>query len=187
MESPMPTFPLPFRPKQDYHKGGLKFGAVRDGGGRKHAACDLIAPKGTEIYAVEDGEVVRGPYPFYHGTDAIEFKLTSSGRVVRYGEIKSAAPGVHVGTKLKEGDLIAFVGKMHSSSMLHFEMYDGSATGNLTDRSNKGFQRRKDLIDPTEYLDGCTLWNVLAARLAIEAVTAAVQGMMSAMPIRWIR
>jgi len=60
--------------------------------------------------STEDGEVVRGPYAFYHGTDAIEFKLTSSGRIVRYGEIKSAAPGVHVGTKLKEGDLIAFVG-----------------------------------------------------------------------------
>jgi hypothetical protein len=31
------------------------------------------------------------------------------------------------------------------------------------------------------------MWNVLAAQLAIEAVTAAVQGMMSNMPIRWIR
>ena len=183
----MATFPLPFRPKQDYHKGGLKFGAQREGGGRKHAACDLIAPKGTEIYAVEDGEVVRGPYPFYHGTDAIEFKLTSSGRVVRYGEILKAAPGVHVGVKLKEGDLIAFVGKMHRDSMLHFELYDGSASGNLTDRSNKPFQRRKDLIDPTDYLDGCTMRNVLAAKLAIEAVHDVVQQLMNTMPIRWIQ
>ena len=55
----MPTFPLPFRPKQNYRKGGLKFGADRDGGARKHAGCDLLAPKGTEIYAVETGEVVR--------------------------------------------------------------------------------------------------------------------------------
>src|ERR1700681_3801500 len=102
MENSMPTFPLPFRPKQDYHKGRLRFGADRDGGARKHAGCDLIAPKGTEIHAVEDGEVVRGPYPFYHGTDAIEFKLTSSGRIVRYGEIRSAAPGVKVGSRLNE-------------------------------------------------------------------------------------
>jgi murein DD-endopeptidase MepM/ murein hydrolase activator NlpD len=61
MEDQMATFPLPFRPKEDYHTGGRKFGAGREGGGRKHATCDLIAPKGTEIYAVEDGEVVRGP------------------------------------------------------------------------------------------------------------------------------
>jgi murein DD-endopeptidase MepM/ murein hydrolase activator NlpD len=182
----MPTFPLPFRPKENYHTGGRKFGANRDGG-RKHAACDLIAPKGTQICAVEDGDVVGFHKDFYHGTDALEFKLKPSGRIVRYCEIKGLAPGVHVGSGLKEGDPIAFVGKMHSSSMLHFELYEGTATGNLTDRSNKPFQRRKDLIDPTEYLDNCTLRNVLAAKQAIEAVTAAVQGVMSALPVRWIR
>jgi murein DD-endopeptidase MepM/ murein hydrolase activator NlpD len=181
----MPTFPLPFRPKHDYHTGGRKFGAARDGGNRKHAGCDLIAPKGTEIYAVEDGEVVRGPYPFYHGTDAIEFKLSASGRIVRYCEISGVAKGVHVGSKVKEGDLIAYVGKMYKSSMLHLEMYEGTATGNLTDRSNKGFQRRKDLMNPTEYLDNAMLWNEVAAHLAIEAVRAAVQGL--TVPLRWIR
>jgi murein DD-endopeptidase MepM/ murein hydrolase activator NlpD len=182
----MATFPLPFRPKEDYHKGGLKFGAQRDSGGRKHAACDLIAPKGTEIYAVEDGEVVRGPYDFYHGTNALEFKITASGRIVRYCEIKSAASGVKVGSKLKEGDLIAYVGKMYVDSMLHFELYDGSETGDLTNRANKPFQRRKDLIDPTEYLDGCTLRNVLAAQHTVAGMLAAAQNALSKMPIRWI-
>jgi murein DD-endopeptidase MepM/ murein hydrolase activator NlpD len=183
----MATFPLPFRPKEDYHKGGRKFGAGREGGGRKHAACDLIAPKGTEIYAVEDGVVVRGPYDFYHGTDAIEFKLKSSGRIVRYCEIKGLARGVHVGSKLKEGDPIAFVGKMYRDSMLHFEMYEGTATGGLSDRSNKPYNRRKDLMDPTEYLDACILRNVLTAKLEIEAMTAAARGDLHAVPVRWIR
>ena len=60
--------------------------------------------------------VVRGPYGLLHnGTEALEFKLKSSGRIVRYCEIKDAAPGVHVGSTLKEGDLIAFVGKMHGA------------------------------------------------------------------------
>jgi murein DD-endopeptidase MepM/ murein hydrolase activator NlpD len=57
----MPTFPLPFKPKLDYKTAGRKFGARHGSSGRKHAACDLVAKKGTEIYAVEDGEVVRGP------------------------------------------------------------------------------------------------------------------------------
>jgi murein DD-endopeptidase MepM/ murein hydrolase activator NlpD len=182
----MSTFPLPFRPKESYHTGGRKFGAQREGGGRTHAACDLIAPKGTEIYAVEDGEVVRGPYGFYHGTDAIEFRLKSSGRIVRYCEIKGLARGVHVGSRLKEGDPIAFVGKMFRDSMLHFEMYEGTATGGLSNGS-KPYHRRKDLMDPTEYLDNCILRNVLTAKLEIEAMTAAVHGRMNAIPVRWIR
>jgi murein DD-endopeptidase MepM/ murein hydrolase activator NlpD len=41
---------------------------------------------------------------------------------VRYGVIKKVPPGVRVGTKLKEGDLIAYVGKMPAD--LHFEMYE---------------------------------------------------------------
>jgi murein DD-endopeptidase MepM/ murein hydrolase activator NlpD len=182
----MPTFPLPFRPKQDYHKGGLRFGADRDGGARTHAGCDLIAPKGTEIYAVEEGEVVRGPYPFYHGTDALEFKIKSSGRIVRYGEIRSAAPGVKVGTRLKEGDVIAFVGKMNKDSMLHFELYEGTSSGNLTDRSNPPMQRRKDVINPAPYLDSCVVWNVLVQQAA-EAVQEVIdQVEKSLLPIRWM-
>jgi murein DD-endopeptidase MepM/ murein hydrolase activator NlpD len=180
----MPTFPLPFIPKLDYKTAGRKFGAGREGGGRKHAACDLIAPKGTEIYAVEDGEVVRGPYDFYHGTDAIEFKLTGSGRIVRYCEIKGVAKGVGVGSKLKEGDVIAYVGKMYKDSMLHFELYEGTATGRLSDKSNKPYNRRKDLIDPTDYLDSCTLKNVLTTTPQTETAAVRLPGI--GIPIRWI-
>jgi murein DD-endopeptidase MepM/ murein hydrolase activator NlpD len=175
----MPTFPLPFRPELSYKTGGRKFGAGREGGGRKHAACDLVVPKGTEIYAVEDGEVVRGPYDFYHGTDAIEFKLTGSGRIVRYCEIKGVADGVHVGKKLKEGDVIAYVGKMWKDSMLHFEMYEGTAEGPLKDKSNKPYKRRKDLMDPTQYLDDCTLKNVLT-----QTSPAQIQSYLNR--VRWI-
>lgn len=152
----MATFPLPFKPKLSYHEGGRRFGANRDGSKRKHAACDLIAPKGTEIYAVENGQVAYGPYLFYRGTYAIEFRL-DSGKVVRYCEIEKVATGVAVGSKLTEGTLIAYVGKMYVDSMLHFELYDGTGSGPLTVRSNPPYQRRSDLINPTDYLDGCTL------------------------------
>jgi len=152
----MATFPLPFKPKLSYHEGGRRFGANRDGSKRKHAACDLIAAKGTEIYAVENGQVAYGPYLFYRGTYAIEFRM-DSGKVVRYCEIEKVATGVAVGSKLTEGTLIAYVGKMYVDSMLHFELYDGTGSGPLTVRSNPPYQRRSDLINPTDYLDGCTL------------------------------
>jgi murein DD-endopeptidase MepM/ murein hydrolase activator NlpD len=203
-ENPMPTFPLPFRPKQDYHKSDghhRYYGARRDGGRRMHAACDLIAPKGTQICAVEDGEVISYSDNFYHGTGAVAFKLKASGRIVRYCEIdiKGLAPGVHVGSKLKEGDPIAFVGKMFRDSMLHFELYEGTAHGSLSN-GTMPYHRRKDLIDPTEYLDNCTVRNVLTAHHDAPAATPhaathhkshghhkAHHHKSAALPVRWIR
>ena len=105
---------------------------------------------------MENGQVAYGPYLFYRGTYAIEFRL-DSGKVVRYCEIEKVATGVAVGSKLTEGTLIAYVGKMYVDSMLHFELYDGTGSGPLTVRSNPPYQRRSDLINPTDYLDGCTL------------------------------
>ena len=56
----MAVYPLPFYEKQNYHYGGIRFGASRDSG-RKHAACDLIAPPGTPVYSVEGGTVLFVP------------------------------------------------------------------------------------------------------------------------------
>jgi len=38
-------------------------------------------------------------------------------------------------------------------SMLHLELYKGTAFGRLTNRKNRPYQRRSDLINPTPYLD----------------------------------
>src|SRR5215475_7769750 len=101
-------FPLPFIPTLSYKTGGRRFGARRDNG-RRHAACDLIAPVGTEIFAVDDGEVIRGPYPFYHGTYALEVRHPLF--VVRYCEIKGAAAGVEPGSVVEPEQVIAYVGR----------------------------------------------------------------------------
>jgi murein DD-endopeptidase MepM/ murein hydrolase activator NlpD len=146
----MATFPLPFVPRLSYHTGGRRFGARRDGG-RMHAACDLIAPEGTEIFAVDSGVVIGGPYEFYHGTFAIEVRHPRF--IVRYCEIRGAASGIRVGSNVLQGQVIAYVGRMYVDSMLHFEMYDGSGRGGLTQRGNPPYQRRSDLIDPTSFLD----------------------------------
>jgi murein DD-endopeptidase MepM/ murein hydrolase activator NlpD len=146
-------FPLDFVPKHDYHTGGRRFGASRSEGTRKHAGCDLIAPEGTKIYAVHDGTIVRGPYHFYHGTHAIE--VDHGDFTVRYCEIKKVAQGLRVGSQIAAGQVIAYVGKMYHSSMLHFEIYSGVASGALTQPNNSPYRRRSDLKDPTPYLD---LW-----------------------------
>lgn len=151
-------FPLRNRPSLSYKTDGRGFGSNRPGG-RKHAACDLIAPKGTEILAMEDGRIIQSPYPFYSGTYALEVKH-DSGMVVRYGEISQAVPaGITAGARVSQGQVIARVGQLASgSSMLHLEIYQGTKTGPLT-QSGNAFKRRSDLVDPTPYLDAARLWD----------------------------
>ena len=150
-------FPLPFIPRLDYHKSPAHarwFGARREGGRRLHAGCDLIAPAGTEIYAVEDGIVYEVATHFYHGTGVIALRH-ASGKIVRYCEVdpKSVAD-VKVEQKFSAGEVVAKVGQMSSSAMLHFEVYTGVKGGSLSQKtSSSKFKRRADLANPTAVLD----------------------------------
>jgi murein DD-endopeptidase MepM/ murein hydrolase activator NlpD len=145
-------FPLPSVPRLSYHVGGRRFGAPR-GDGRRHAACDLIAPLGTEVYAIDDGVVEVASTPFYRGTNYISIRH-KNGHVVRYCEILAKDTiFLPANTVVHAGQLIAHVGKMYVDSMLHFELYSGKEPGALTTRKNKPYQRRADLLDPTALLD----------------------------------
>jgi murein DD-endopeptidase MepM/ murein hydrolase activator NlpD len=144
-------FPLKSRSPSNYKTGMRKFGSNRSGG-RKHAGCDLYAPIGTPVYAMDSGEV-KNFYSFYLGTYALEIK--HPGFVARYGEISKTATGIKKGSIVKKGQLIGYVGELKglNMSMLHLELYSGTASGPLTVRGNKPYQRRADLIDPTLILD----------------------------------
>ena len=148
-----PRFPMEARPAESYREGMRRFGAGRSGG-RKHAGCDLYAPLETPIFAMDDGVVVQDLYHFYLGTFALE--IQHPGFLARYGEITSRVPdGLRRGSEVRRGQLLGFVGRLTGLdlTMLHLEMYAGSASGPLTVRGNKPFQRRADLLDPTPVLD----------------------------------
>ena len=123
----MPDFPLHVRPKESYKEPPRCFGSSRDHGARTHAGCDLYAQAGTEVLAVEDGQVVRGPYLFYDVVHALEVQHPSGGKMQTVAQ-----------------------------SMLHLELFAGTAQGPLTDRNHPPFMRRGDLVDPTAFLDSCT-------------------------------
>jgi murein DD-endopeptidase MepM/ murein hydrolase activator NlpD len=153
-------FPLHILPTAAWTSGARGFGSGRDGGKRKHAGCDLLAPVDTRIYAVAPGKVL-GFQAFYDHTFYIH--VDHDDFEVRYGEVKARlAPGVEVGTRVEAGQHIGWVGFLRDysrksgrvQSMLHFEMYSGTADGPLTNRKDpRGFMRRGDLIDPTSWLD----------------------------------
>jgi murein DD-endopeptidase MepM/ murein hydrolase activator NlpD len=114
---------------------------------------------GTEILAAKDGYVLEGPIDFYKGT--CELQIDHDEFIARYCEIQSKkAPGIENGALVKQGQVIGYVGKMKgiAKSMLHFELYSKKATGNLTNRSILPFQRRSDLIDATDKLNGAELY-----------------------------
>ena len=128
-----------------------RFGDSRDGGSRKHGGADLYAPVGTNVYAVKGGTVIQNPYKFYRGSYAIE--VNHGNFVARYSEI-NVASGLRAGSIITQGQLIGTVADLSlNKSMLHFEMYSGSATGPLTNRANLPYMRRSDLIDPTHFLN----------------------------------
>ena len=138
------------------------FGSNRDSGTRAHAGCDLYYPEGTRIHAIRAGTVIRGPYYFYAKTYAIE--IDHGSFVARYGEIQNNTQ-VQQGDTVVAGQHIAQVGHLVNinvpSDMLHFEMYSGTSSGPLTDKTSSSakradgisYQRRSDLIDPTSYLN----------------------------------
>ena len=126
-----------------------RFGAGR-AGGRVHAASDLYTQVGRPVKAIADG-VVLDYYFFYSGTYALVVEH-DDGRVVRYGEVASSLTSV--GTRVKKGQTIATVGRMYCCNpMLHFEMYDGTRTGLLTQPGANMYNRRADIVNPERFLD----------------------------------
>jgi hypothetical protein len=73
---------------------------------------------------------------------------------------------------VKAGDLIAYVGRMFTMSMLHFEAYAGTLTGPLTVPKNKPYKRRADIINPTALLDRLAS-HVLQSHDPIEPIASA--------------
>jgi murein DD-endopeptidase MepM/ murein hydrolase activator NlpD len=156
-------FPFPALPAADWIHPPRAFASNRNNGLRAHAGCDLYFEKGTWIHAIAEGNVIRGPYPFYCQTYALE--IDHGDFLARYGEIQ-ARTTVKEGDKVRAGEQIAMVGHLVGiqvpSDMLHLEIYDKSASGPLTitdpARSKRRadgtpFMRRKDLIDPTVSLN----------------------------------
>jgi murein DD-endopeptidase MepM/ murein hydrolase activator NlpD len=145
------------------------FGAYR-AADRDHAGVDIIQPVTTPVLAISAGTVLKFQLNF---TDKKNFETDAlwvdhDTYVVRYGELR---PGQSkngngktwkVGDTMEQGQQIGQVGYVaRDSQMLHFELYWGDSTGNLSNHTNKiykyvsgtKYQRRSDLLDPTEYVN----------------------------------
>lgn len=138
------------------------FGSRRDSGERVHAGIDFHFKngKGIPVYAMQSGKVVEYSSNFYGGMQAIAVQH-ADGTIARYCEINT---NLRKGAKVTQGQQIATIGKSNigGDTMLHLELYMGTASGKLSNPSNKStydyvsgskYNRRRDLLDPTFVLD----------------------------------
>lgn len=93
---------------------------------RAHVGVDFGARPGTQILATGDGRVCFAGYSNGYGK-TIKIRH-SNGLVSLYAHQKGFKSGIHNGSKIKQGDIIGFVGStgLSSGPHLHFGMYDGS-------------------------------------------------------------
>ena len=92
---------------------------------RSHRGVDYAADAGTEIMATSDGVVIqRGPDGGYG--NAIQIRHPN-GFITRYAHMRAFRSGVVVGSRVKQGDIIGYVGStgLATGPHLHYEMLRG--------------------------------------------------------------
>jgi murein DD-endopeptidase MepM/ murein hydrolase activator NlpD len=99
---------------------------VSRGAGRLHEGVDIGAAEGKNVYAVGDGRITK---QYVVGTN----QLTGNGLILRmadgtyffYAHLLDFAPGIGLGTPVKAGQIIGYVGTTGNSGVphLHFEVH----------------------------------------------------------------
>ncbi|RYE07534.1 MAG: M23 family metallopeptidase [Hyphomicrobiales bacterium] len=89
---------------------------------RLHTGVDLAAPRGTPIYASGDGVVERAQWVSGYGR-YVELKHVN-GFETGYGHMNAIADGMKPGVKVRQGQVIGYVGSTGNSTgnHLHFEI-----------------------------------------------------------------
>ena len=92
-------------------------------GGRQHLGVDIIAPQGKAIYAVTDGTISKlySDYPGSLSGNGVRLSQPD-GTYFFYAHMLSLAPGITLGTPVKAGQIIGFVGTTGSSSTNHLHL-----------------------------------------------------------------
>ncbi len=92
---------------------------------RAHRGVDYAADAGTPIMATSDGVVIhRGPKGSFGNTVEIRHP---NGFVTRYAHLRSFRSGLVVGSRVKQSDVIGYVGMtgLANGPHLHYEMMRG--------------------------------------------------------------
>jgi murein DD-endopeptidase MepM/ murein hydrolase activator NlpD len=92
---------------------------------KMHKGIDFAAPRGTPIYAAGDGVIVKaGPFSSYGNYIKIRHR---AGLETAYAHLKGFKAGLRAGSRVKQGQVIAYVGTTGRSTgpHLHYEVMIG--------------------------------------------------------------
>jgi murein DD-endopeptidase MepM/ murein hydrolase activator NlpD len=78
-------------------------------GSRRHQAIDILAPRGTDVLAVEDGKIAKLFTSDAGGLTLYQFD-SSETFVYYYAHLDSYAPGLKEGSSVRRGDVLGAVG-----------------------------------------------------------------------------
>lgn len=113
-------------PLQSYSYVSCEFGAPPGIGYKPHRGTDFAAAGGTPIIAVHDGTITNRQY---HNSWGNYIKIQNSdGTATLYAHMSAFKEGLSVGSTVKAGQVIGYVGSTGDSTgnHLHLEMYNTS-------------------------------------------------------------
>lgn len=87
---------------------------------RPHHGVDYAAPSGTPVYTIGDGTVIKKGYQKNGGGNYVKVKHNANYTTV-YMHLRGFAKGIYVGKRLKQGDLIGYVGSTGLSTGPHLD------------------------------------------------------------------
>jgi len=87
---------------------------------RPHHGVDYAAPTGTPVYTIGDGVVITRAYQAGGGGNFLKIKHNSV-YTTTYMHLSKFAPGIQAGSRVKQGDLIGFVGSTGLASGPHLD------------------------------------------------------------------
>ncbi|WP_412069348.1 M23 family metallopeptidase [Rubrivirga sp. IMCC43871] len=108
---------------------------ARRSGGRTHRAIDIMAPRGTPVLAISDGEIVR-IHTNRLGGKVVYLRSYGGDYDFYYAHLDSYAPGLEVGQTVRQGDVLGTVGNTGNARStpphLHFQVLRRSGRGRGT-------------------------------------------------------
>ncbi len=101
------------------------YDALRDGGARRHAAIDIVAPRGTAVLAADDGSILRMGFNALGGLTI--YQIDPQKRFVYYyAHLDRYASTIRDGSTVSRGDVIGYVGATGNARPntphLHFQV-----------------------------------------------------------------
>lgn len=120
-------------------------------GGRVHQSIDIMAPHGTPVLAVSDGEITRRSRSRLGGI-TLYLDSPDGSYSFYYAHLTRYASGATVGTLVQQGDTLGYVGTTGNarSPHLHFQVLKKSGRGRGTPVNPYTLLRRSEIYGTPE-------------------------------------